>query len=101
MPHLFTHHRLPGGGDLQIMEWLSPAPPTEAATFHAAIVSRSPSVAALNDIFRRIHAQAIHDLPWCGPLDTNPANVMLAGICREQCVGTLFSMRNSCVLRRS
>jgi len=40
---------------------------------------RAPDPAALAELARavaRIHAEALRDLPWCGPLDDNPANVM-------------------------
>ncbi|RSM55641.1 hypothetical protein DMB66_35630 [Actinoplanes sp. ATCC 53533] len=77
VPELFTHHRLAGGGDLQKMQWLQPVAQDEAAAFHQAIATRAPEVADLVDIVRRIHQQA-QQLPWCGPLDHNPANVMRA-----------------------
>lgn len=76
VPALFAHRRLTGGGDLQVMEWLETAPEDEAVTFHAAIAARTPEVAELVDIVRRIHERALRELPWCGPLDENPANVM-------------------------
>jgi hypothetical protein len=76
VPELFAHRRLTGGGDLQIMEWLRPVPQSEAAAFHQAISTRSPEVADLVDVIRRIHTRALEELPWCGPLDDNPSNVM-------------------------
>jgi hypothetical protein len=30
------------------------------------------------DVVRRVHARARRELPWCGPLDDNPSNVMRA-----------------------
>jgi hypothetical protein len=78
VPALFAHRRLTGGGDLQVLEWLEPVPEDEAAAFHRAIAEHSPEVADLVDIVRRVHEQARRDLPWCGPLDHNPANVMRA-----------------------
>lgn len=78
VPELFAHRRLVGGGDLQVMEWLRPVAEDEAAAFHRAIAMRSPEVADLVDIVRRIHEQARQELPWCGPLDHNPTNVMRA-----------------------
>nr|BFE57786.1 hypothetical protein GCM10020063_023120 [Dactylosporangium thailandense] len=78
VPALFAHRRLAGGGDLQILEWLRPAPAEEAAALHRAIAERAPHVAGLVDVVRRVHARARRELPWCGPLDTNPANVMRA-----------------------
>jgi hypothetical protein len=78
VPELFAHRRLTGGGDLQVMEWLRPAAEDEAVAFHRAITRRAPDVADLVDAVRRIHERALRELPWCGPLDHNPANVMRA-----------------------
>jgi hypothetical protein len=78
VPDLFAHRRLVGGGDLQVMEWLRPVAEDEAVAFHRAIAMRSPEVADLVDVVRRIHERARRGLPWCGPLDHNPANVMRA-----------------------
>jgi hypothetical protein len=78
VPELFAHHRLLGGGDLQVMEWLRPVTEPEAIAFHQAIATRAPQVADLIDVVRRVHEQARRELPWCGPLDQNPANVMRA-----------------------
>jgi hypothetical protein len=78
VPVLVEHRRLVGGGDLQVLEWLRPVPADEAAAFHRAIGEPTPEVADLVGIVRRVHERALRDLPWCGPLDTNPANVMRA-----------------------
>jgi hypothetical protein len=78
VPALFGHRRLTGGGDLQLLEWLDPVPEGEAVAFQRAIADRSPEVADLVDHVRRFHEQARRELPWCGPLDHNPANVMRA-----------------------
>ncbi|WP_433618814.1 hypothetical protein ACQP2P_22255 [Dactylosporangium sp. CA-139114] len=78
VPALFAHRRLAGGGDLQLLEWLRPVEADEAAAFHRAIAERARHVAALVDVVRRVHARARRELPWCGPLDTNPDNVMRA-----------------------
>jgi len=76
VPDLYAHRRLTGGGDLQLMEWLRPVPEDEAVAFHRAITVRAPEVADLVDAVSRIHERARRELPWCGPLDGNPANVM-------------------------
>ncbi|MBM2620220.1 class I SAM-dependent methyltransferase [Actinoplanes sp. LDG1-06] len=76
VPRLFEHRRLDGGGDLQILEWLDPVPEPEAAAFLRSIAAGEPEVAELAGIVRRVHERARRELPWCGPLDTNPANVM-------------------------
>jgi hypothetical protein len=60
------------------MEWLQPVAEDEAVAFHRAIALRTPRVAELVDIVRRIHERARRELPWCGPLDHKPANVMRA-----------------------
>jgi hypothetical protein len=78
VPDLFAHRRLDGGGDLQVLEWLRPAPEDEAVAFHRAIARRAPEVAGLVDVVRRVHERARRELPWCGPLDHNPTNVMRA-----------------------
>jgi hypothetical protein len=78
VPELFTHRRLVGGGDLQVMEWLRPVAVDEAVAFHRAIARRAPEVADLVDVVRQVHERARRELPWCGPLDHNPANVMRA-----------------------
>ena len=76
VPTLFAHRRLVGGGDLQVMEWLQTVQENDAIAFHKAIANREDDVAELVDIVRRIHKQALQELPWCGPLDQNPSNVM-------------------------
>ncbi|MET0424674.1 MAG: hypothetical protein ABW046_12410, partial [Actinoplanes sp.] len=78
VPVLFEHRRLVGGGDLQLMEWLEPVPEDEALAFHRLIVEEAPEVADLVAVVRRVHERARRELPWCGPLDHNPANVMRA-----------------------
>lgn len=76
VPELFDHRRLVGGGDVQVLEWLEPVPEEQAHAFHQAVVDHSPQVAELAAILRRVHDRARRELPWCGPLDHNPANVM-------------------------
>jgi hypothetical protein len=78
VPRLLAHRRRSGGGDLQLLEWLEPTSEDEAAAFQRAIAEASPEVAELVTVIRRVHEQARRDLPWCGPVDTNPSNVMRA-----------------------
>lgn len=78
VPELFAHRRLTGGGDLQVLEWLRPVPEHTALAFHRAIAMRAAEVAELADVVRRVHERARRELPCCGALDTNPANVMRA-----------------------
>lgn len=58
------------------MEWLSAVDPTEATALHRAIAAATPPVAELTRIVRGVHKRAQRELPWCGPLDDNPSNVM-------------------------
>ncbi|WP_217178820.1 hypothetical protein [Streptomyces sp. AC495_CC817] len=76
VPRLFSHRRLAGGGDLMVMERLHPADEADAVAFLAALAESRPEVAALAGVVRRVHARAVAELPWCGPLDDNPSNVM-------------------------
>jgi hypothetical protein len=78
VPRLFAHRRLTGGGDLQLLEWLEPASEDEGLAFQRAIAQAAPDVRELVTAIERIHEQARRQLPWCGPVDTNPANVMRA-----------------------
>jgi len=75
-PRLIAHRRLTGGGDLQVMERLRPVPPVQATEFLARLGDGEQRLGGLGAIVRRIHAEALRELPWCGPLDHNPANVM-------------------------
>ncbi|HWS49419.1 MAG TPA: hypothetical protein VN241_00280 [Microbacterium sp.] len=76
VPVLHAHRRLVGGGDLQVMEWLDAVAEADAVAFHRLIAERAHAVEELVDIIRRIHDRARAELPWCGPLDENPSNVM-------------------------
>ena len=76
VPVLHAHRRLTGGGDLQLLERLLDAPQDVAETFHRSVAAGAEPVAELAAIVARIHADALRELPWCGPLDTNPSNVM-------------------------
>lgn len=76
VPRLREHRRLAGGGDLQVLERLWPVPEHVAAAFQERLVSGADDVAGLLAVIHRIHRQAARDLPWCGPLDLNPQNVM-------------------------
>ncbi|MBO3102297.1 hypothetical protein [Cellulomonas fengjieae] len=78
VPVLLAHRRLTGGGDLQVLEWLAPVPDDEAIAFHEALAEPRPDLAELAAIVHDVHALARRELPWCGPLDRNPTNVMRA-----------------------
>lgn len=74
---MHAHRRLAGGGDLQMLERLASAPEDVARAFGRSIRTGAADVAELVATVARIHAAALRDLPWCGPLDTNPSNVVL------------------------
>ncbi|MCO1338759.1 hypothetical protein BJH93_07635 [Kocuria polaris] len=76
VPRLYAHRSLSGGGDLQLMERLQPVPVAEAAAFLARLAVPDLGLAPLAAVVVRIHADACRELPWCGPLDDNPSNVM-------------------------
>lgn len=76
VPRLYGHRRLAGGGDLLLLERLAPVSAEDAAAFHARISDDDPDLAELIAIVRRVHAEALRALPWCGLLDLNPGNVM-------------------------
>jgi hypothetical protein len=77
VPRLFTHDRLVGGDDLQVMEWLRPAAEDEALAFHQAIAMRAPEVAELVDVVHRVHEKALGSCPGA-TAGHNPVNVMRA-----------------------
>src|SRR6185312_3127575 len=74
VPELHAHHRLYGGGDLQLMEWLLPVHEEDAIGFLRRIGEGKAEVAVLGSILREVHERARRQLPWCGPLDDNPSN---------------------------
>ncbi|MEV7606900.1 hypothetical protein AB0N65_15820 [Paenarthrobacter sp. NPDC089322] len=79
VPKLYVHRRLAGGGDLQLMEWLSPVTYEDAVGFWQELTSGSSELAALRHVLQSVHERAQKELPWCGPLDDNPSNIMRAG----------------------
>ncbi|MDN5569971.1 MAG: hypothetical protein L0G22_01725 [Propionibacteriaceae bacterium] len=76
VPRLFAHRRLAGGGDLQFLERLDAVPQEDAVAFLAALAGPEPGFEELAAVVTDVHAAALCELPWCGPLDSNPANVM-------------------------
>ncbi|MFI2566118.1 hypothetical protein [Paenarthrobacter sp. NPDC018779] len=76
VPKLYLHRRLAGGGDLQLMEWLSPVTYEEAAGFWRELTTGSSELAPLSRVLHDVHQRAQRELPWCGPLDDNPSNIM-------------------------
>lgn len=78
VPRLLAHHRLAGGADLQVMERLEEVPEAAAAEFLERLARPVPALSALAAVVRRVHDVALRELAWCGPLDTNPSNIMRA-----------------------
>lgn len=100
VPRLLAHRRLEGGADLQVMERLDEVQEQVAKEFLERIARSghgnghdpergpgperepaaepAPELARLAAAVRRVHAAALRELPWCGPLDTNPSNIMRA-----------------------
>ena len=76
VPRLDLHRRLAGGADLLVMEFLEPIGEEEAKAFFGRVRDGGGELAELSAIVHRIHAAALEELPWCGPLDANPSNVM-------------------------
>jgi len=76
VPRLDLHRRLSGGADLQVMELLRPVGAAEASAFLDRVRRGDGGLAEVSAALHRIHAAACAELPWCGPLDANPSNVM-------------------------
>lgn len=76
VPKLFLHRRLAGGGDLQVMERLYEVSEGEAKDFLVRLHAEEGELRELAEVVRKVHRSALAELPWCGPLDTNPSNVM-------------------------
>lgn len=76
VPRLDAEIPLEGGGNLLVMEFLYPVTAARASAYQRAIATRAPEVAELADLIATVHAEAARELPWWGPLDNNPANVM-------------------------
>ncbi|KQO59738.1 hypothetical protein [Curtobacterium sp. Leaf261] len=78
VPRLDLHVGLEGGAELTVMEFLEPVAQGEAVAMHRAIESRELVVARLVEHIDDVHALGARELPWWGPVDDNPANVMRA-----------------------
>ena len=89
VPRMLLHHRLAGGADLLVMEQLLPVGESDAHAFLAAFSRAEGELGALASVVQAIHAEARRELYWCGPLDTNPSNMMRrpagAGPAPERC----------------
>ncbi len=76
VPVLHAYVELEGGAVCTVMERLDPVPEERAAGFFAALEARRPDLSDLAAALDEVHAHAVAELPWCGPIDPNPSNVM-------------------------
>ncbi|MFT4224907.1 hypothetical protein [Micropruina sp.] len=81
LPRLDAHRNLDGGGQLMVMELLDAVPADDAQQWHRrlhdpAAHRADPGLAAAAALIDGVHRRAEAELPWCGPLDDNPGNVM-------------------------
>jgi hypothetical protein len=76
VPILHAYVGLEGGAVCTVMERLRPVDPDEGAAFFRALQARDPHLLELATILDDVYAGARRELPWCGPLDPNPSNVM-------------------------
>lgn len=79
VPTLHAYVELEGGAVCTFMERLEPVPPETAVGFFAALEARLPRMRELAAALDQVHAEAAAELPWCGPIDSNPSNVMARG----------------------
>jgi hypothetical protein len=73
---LHAYVELEGGAVCTVMERLYPVEPEAAAAFFRSLENRELHVADLARAIDEVLATAKDELPWCGPLDPNPSNVM-------------------------
>jgi hypothetical protein len=76
VPVLHAFVELEGGAVCTVMERLYPVEPDRGAAFFRALAAREPAVSTLVRALDAVLERARRELPWCGPLDPNPANVM-------------------------
>jgi hypothetical protein len=76
VPVLHAFRELEGGAVCSVMERLHPVEQDEGAAFFRALDAREPQVADLVAAIDEVLGAASRELPWCGPLDPNPSNVM-------------------------
>lgn len=76
VPALHAYVELEGGAVCTVMERLHPVEPVVGTAFFAALEAREPHLLGLTEALDLVFARARSELPWCGPLDPNPSNVM-------------------------
>ncbi|BDI22996.1 hypothetical protein [Herbiconiux sp. L3-i23] len=74
-PTLFLERSLAGGANLLLMEFLHPADPAVGMEVHRRRREKDPGIKNAADLIEQVHADASRTLPWCGPIDDNPANI--------------------------
>ena len=76
VPVLHAYVDLDGGAVCTVMERLYPVEPEAGSDFFSALEARDPHVRELVAAIDEVLDAARRELPWCGPLDPNPSNVM-------------------------
>ncbi len=76
VPELHAYVVLEGGAVCLVMERLFAVEEEHAAAFFRQLAEPTRELAVLARVLGEVYAEAHHDLPWCGPIDPNPANVM-------------------------
>ena len=76
VPVLHAYLELEGGAMCTVMERLEPVEPDVGKAFFRALEARRPEIDELARAIDAVLAHAQRELPWCGPLDPNPSNVM-------------------------
>jgi hypothetical protein len=76
VPVLQACRALEGGAVCLVMERLHPVAEEQAVRFFQDLQAPSPALAGLAQVLDEVYVEARRDLPWCGPLDPNPSNVM-------------------------
>jgi hypothetical protein len=76
VPALHASVELDGGAVCTVMERLHPVDAELGAAFFCWLEARQPEVVELAGAIDLVLARARRELPWCGPLDPNPSNVM-------------------------
>jgi hypothetical protein len=78
-PELLLERPLTGGANLLLMEFLHPAALELGIDIHRRRQAKDHGIRDAADLIEQIHAEASRALTWCGPIDDNPSNIMVAG----------------------
>ncbi len=77
-PRLHLERHLDGGAHLLLMEFLEPVDTAIGAAIHKRLQEPDPAIEPAAALLLRFHREAAAALPWCGPIDDNPSNIMRA-----------------------